>query len=119
MAEMFTLYLKDLEEEKKEPLDGTFKKVFFPQGETSAYLSIKLFFFYCEIKLLCSLQGRKGRGGQGGRQGGVPSPASRHQVLRRQRHQGPAETEEGLGDPAHQRGGELSRTVPSDARQRK
>lgn len=120
------------------PSDITFKMLFIlpPKVKQGAYFTVKL----CSrekkkqkchiifpstpaslIKPLCCLIGREGRGGQGGREGGLPSAAARHQVLRgrRQRLQGPAETEEGLGDSAHQRGGELSRTVPSDARQRK
>lgn len=75
-------------------------------------------------KALCCLKGHGGSGQSSweeGKEGGVPSATSCHQVLR-DRHeqlQGSAETEEGLGDPTNQRGGEFSRTVPSDARQRK
>lgn len=73
-------------------------------------------------KALCRLLGHggEGRGEEGGGGGAVPSPAPRHHVLglQAERLQGSAEAEEGLGDPAHQRGGELSRTLPPDARQR-
>lgn len=75
-------------------------------------------------KALCCLKGHKGRGEsrwEKGEEGGVPSTTSCHHVLRvrPERLQGSTETEEGLGDPTNQRGRKFSRTVPSDARQRK
>ena len=75
------------------------------------------------IEALYCFKGHKGRGesGREKREGGVPSTTSCHHVLRvrPEQLQGSTETEEGLGDPTNQRGRKFSRTVPSDARQRK
>lgn len=75
-------------------------------------------------KVLCSLKGHKGRGEtcwEKREDGRVPSSTSYHHVLRvwPEQLQGSTEAKEGLGDPSNQRGRKFSRTVPSDASQRK
>lgn len=75
-------------------------------------------------KALCCLKGHEGRGEscrEKREEGGVPSTTPCHHVLGvpPEQLQGSAETEEGLGDPTNQRGRKFSRTIPSDARQRK
>lgn len=83
------------------------------------------FTVYCQINCclfdFCFLEGHQRRGKSRWEEREERCSPSSHHVLRipREQLQGSPQTEEGLGDPADKRGGEFSRTIPSDARQRK